>query len=219
MHGDDRVRARAPAAAYDELLVVERRKRRLGSLGRLHAAILSAVGGARSPAQRSTSNQTVPVEGSAPQLEAILRTRKRPQPFDLSGPESAWGYGSKPSPPSDTSPRTCWSPTVTVTAIGVPRAWRTLLATSSVTSNRSFAMVSGARAGSKSTSRWRAVIGESGLLGRWSVTPAGAHVGYAGRASGEVLSARRARVRRAVGGCNRQPSSGLAFRWMLRQTR
>src|SRR4051794_32397702 len=80
-------------------------------------------------------------------------------------------------------------------------------------------MVSGARAGSRSTSLWRAVIGESGLLGRWSVTPAGAPGGVAGRASGEVLSARGPSVRGAVGGCNRQPSSGLAFRRALRHTR
>jgi hypothetical protein len=37
-------------------------------------------------------------------------------------------------------------------------------------------------------------MGESGLLGRWSVTPAGAPVGFSGRASGEVFSARKARV-------------------------
>ena len=63
-------------------------------------------------------------------------------------------------------------------------------------------------------------MGESGLLGRWSVTPAGAPVGCAGRASGEVLSARAA----SVPGHRRgwQPTTvqgGLAFRWIFRQTR
>ena len=103
------------------------------------------------------------------------------------------------------------TPTIrTVTSLGVPRACRTLFATSSVTSSRSLAIVSGGSTLSRSMSECLAVIGESGRLGRCRFTSACAPVGSPGRASSEVWSARARRAYCACDGrCNRQPA--LAF--------
>jgi hypothetical protein len=115
---------------------------------------------------QSISNQThdQPL-CSTPQRSEILSTMGRPHP----PLKSVRGLGSeglsKPGPGSHTLPRTDLPETITESKIwsfSESAAWRTLLATSSLTTSRAFSSFSGGKRSASRSRAWRAFVTTSG---------------------------------------------------------
>src|SRR5919199_6818973 len=103
---------------------------------------------------------------STPQRSEIVSTMGRPHPPLRSGRGQGSERTSKPGPGSHTFPRTEPAETVTVSEIrslGESPAWRILLVTSSLTTNRTSSSFSGGKRFASRSRAWRALVMTSGL--------------------------------------------------------
>src|SRR5919202_4652493 len=116
---------------------------------------------------QSISNQTHAwLFRSTPQRSEIVSTMGRPHPPLRSGRGQGSERISKPGPGSHTFPRTEPAETLTISEIrslGESPAWRILLVTSSLTTNRTSSSFSGGKRFGSRSRAWRAVVTTSGL--------------------------------------------------------
>jgi hypothetical protein len=115
---------------------------------------------------QSISNQTHAwLFRSTPQRSEIVSTMGRPHPLLKSDRGQGSEGPSKPGPGSHTLPRTEPAETVTVSemwSLGESPAWRILLVTSSLTTNRTPSSFSGGKRFASRSRAWRAVATTSG---------------------------------------------------------